>query len=71
MLGNKVREFREARGESIRRLAAAVGMDPTNLSRLEAGRRGTSDATKLRIAEHFGVSVAEIFFQPAQEQTSA
>lgn len=71
MLGNKVREFREARGESIRGLAAAVGMDPTNLSRLEAGRRSTSDATKLRIAEYFGVSVAEIFFQPTQEPTSA
>lgn len=62
-LGNNVRVFREARRESLRGLAAAVAMDPGNLSKIERGLRGCADEDKLRLARHFGVPVGQLFFQ--------
>ena len=61
-LGNNVRTFRRARGESITDLAQAVGIDKSLLSKLERGERGCSDEKKLALARHFGVSVTRLFF---------
>ena len=61
-LGNSVRVYRTARGESLRTLAARVGMDFTHISKIERGERGCSDEDKVKLARHFGVSVMTLFF---------
>jgi len=67
VLGNRVREFRERRREGLRPVATAAGMALSHLSKLERGLASCGDETKLRLAEHFGVSVAELFFQQERE----
>lgn len=62
-LGNRVREFRKARGESTRDLGLAVGLSHVAISRLERGDIGCSDEKKVALARHFGVSVTDLFFQ--------
>ena len=57
-LGNNVRIFRLARGETLRELAAAVGMDAANLSKIERGLRGCGDEDKLALARYFGSAAA-------------
>jgi transcriptional regulator with XRE-family HTH domain len=64
--GAALRRLREERGESLRTLAKAVGMDPSYLGRMERGQCSTSDARKLAIAQHFGVPVTAIFFSEAE-----
>lgn len=70
MLGNRLKEYREAKGESVRELAAIVGMDATQLSKLERGLRGCGDEFKLKLAQHFGVGVETLFFQQEVGTTS-
>ncbi len=62
-LGNNVRVFRLAAGESLADLAVAVDWDRSSLTRMERGIRGCPDHIKLRLAQHFGVSVTRLFFQ--------
>ncbi len=62
-LGNNVRVFREARRESVRVCAAAIGWDAASLSKAERGVRGFPDHIKIALAQHFGVSVTRLFFQ--------
>lgn len=62
-MGNNLLAARTLHGESVRQVAAAVGIDHAAYVRLENGERGCSDQTKLALAEHFGVPVARLFFQ--------
>ncbi len=64
VLGNTLKLRREERGESLRDVGAAVGMDPTQLSKVERGIGGCGDEFKLKLAQHFGIPIAELFFQP-------
>lgn len=61
-LGNNVRVYREARRQTLRQVAEAVGMDPAHLSRLERGVGGCGDEVKVRLAHYFGVGVTRLFF---------
>ena len=63
-LGNRVGFYRAARGETVRSLAETVGMTAGHLWRVEQGTHGCSDEKKLALARHFGVTVADLFFQP-------
>lgn len=62
--------MRTARGERLRTVSAAVGIDYSQLSKVERGESGCSDELKLRLAEHFGVSVSALFFQPVVDSQS-
>ena len=59
-IGLKVKEVRTNRGLSISRLAAIVGMQRPNLSRLEHGKHFPSLETLERIADGLGVPVVEL-----------
>lgn len=61
-LGNRVRLLREQHGESLDDLSRAVGIDRSQLSKLERQLVGCSDRLKLAIAAHYGVSITEVFF---------
>ena len=69
-LGNKLREIRVARGERLRAVAAAVEIDPTQLSKVERGYVGCSDEMKVKLAAHFGVAIGALFFQPVVDLRS-
>jgi len=58
LIGERVRELREAKGLSVNDLAIKAGMKRPNLSRLEHGRHQPSLDTLERIAESLGISVA-------------
>jgi len=60
LIGERVRELREAKGLSISDLAIKAGMKRPNLSRLEHGRHQPSLETLERIAESLGISVAQL-----------
>jgi transcriptional regulator with XRE-family HTH domain len=60
LIGERVRELREAKGLSISDLAIKAGMKRPNLSRLEHGRHQPSLETLERIAESLGISVARL-----------
>lgn len=67
MLTNRIRELRIARGLGLRALAREVAIDAGQLKKVEDGKVGLGDARKLRLAQYFDVSVADLFFQPAVE----
>ncbi len=58
--GQWIRSLREGRGESLRVTGAAVGMDPSILSRIEHGGRLPTPKQALSLAGHLGVSGRDI-----------
>jgi len=63
-IGERVRVLRESEALSVTDLAERVGMQRSNLSRLEHGRHLPSLETLERIAEGLGVPVARLVAQP-------
>ena len=59
-LGERVAQFRELRGLSMRALAAAAGVSPSFLSQLENGRTNASVASLRKIADALGVTPATL-----------
>lgn len=59
--GQLVREHRYANGFSLEDLARVAGISRSQLSRIENGQRGTSDAVKIRLADSLGVEPDELF----------
>jgi transcriptional regulator with XRE-family HTH domain len=57
----RVRELREEKGVSQVGLAAAAGMDPATLNRLEMGKANPNLKTLERLADALGVEVVEFF----------
>ena len=55
-----VRRARKSRGWGLRELAARVGMDPGNLSKIETGRRRVGPAAALRLGRELGISPYEL-----------
>lgn len=58
LIGEKVRQLRNARAWSQERLAEKATIDTRTIQRVEKGK-GASDDTLLRVAEAFGISVTE------------
>jgi DNA-binding XRE family transcriptional regulator len=64
-IGQRVKEQRGARGWTLATLEAKTGIKAPNLSRLEKGKHVPSLETLERIAEAFGVGVAELIARHA------
>lgn len=58
--GHLITALRWERGESQTDVAVATGMDRTHLSRIESGKRVGTPAQVKALAEHFGITVAEL-----------
>jgi len=54
-IGHRVTELRSERGVSQRRLASALELDPSALSRIESGERGLAVGELVAAAEFLGV----------------
>lgn len=59
-VGQALRAAREGRGESRREVAAAVGIRPRTLARIERGGQTPLWPTLERLCEHLGVGVADV-----------
>lgn len=72
MLGNNLREFRQAAGLGVTELAKLVGCDKSMISKIEHQKVVPSAKLMVRIANVLGKPVWRIFFQPdvASEETS-
>ena len=72
MLGNNLREFRQAAGLGVTELAKLVGCDKSMISKIEHQKVVPSAKLMVRIANVLGEPVWRIFFQPdvASEETS-
>ncbi|ARZ01779.1 transcriptional regulator [Yersinia ruckeri] len=60
-IGPRIRNLRKAAKMTILELATAIGSDVGNISRLETGKQGYTEATITKIAEALGVEVADLF----------
>lgn len=58
----KLTELRESRGMTQAELANELGISASAMSAYEQGARAPRDEIKVRIAEYFGVSVLDLFF---------
>ncbi|MCA2000832.1 MAG: helix-turn-helix domain-containing protein [Chloroflexi bacterium] len=65
-VANSLRELREARGVSMRALAAKSGLSANALSMIERGKTSPSVSTLYKLADALGVSITAFF--GAQEQ---
>ncbi len=59
---NNLKKIRIAKGITQLETAEAIGISYSLLSKMEAGYRGSSDKTKIKVANFYGKSVGEIFF---------
>lgn len=62
--GEKLRCLRLERGETLEDTAKAVGLQASAISNYENETRMPRDEHKVTLANHFGLSVQEIFFAP-------
>jgi transcriptional regulator with XRE-family HTH domain len=53
--GERLRQARKERRESLRDAAATIDVAPSHLSRLERGQKGASDELLQRAARHYGL----------------
>lgn len=60
--GKCLRKLRREKGETLRRVSAAVGISCSALSMYEKGKRIPRDEVKVKLSKHYGKSVEEIFF---------
>ncbi len=59
-VAQRVRELRQERELSQRKLAEAIGVDPASMNRIESGERGISTGELVAIAEALRVDVDAI-----------
>jgi transcriptional regulator with XRE-family HTH domain len=59
-VAQRVRELREERDISQRKLAQAIDIDPASMNRIESGQRGISTGELIRIADALGVDIDAI-----------
>lgn len=60
--GERLHKLRAERGLTLRELALRTGIAYSSLAQYESGARNPRDEAKIRLAEFFGKSVQEIFF---------
>lgn len=61
-VGQKIAELRNNRQESREDAAKALNISASALAMYEQGNRIPRDNIKIRIADHYGVTVGDIFF---------
>ena len=54
-VGQLLRAARERRGESLRGAASGLGVDPSHLLRVEAGRKHPSSELRRAASDYFGL----------------
>jgi phage repressor protein C with HTH and peptisase S24 domain len=59
-MANRIREFRKSKSVTLEDLAAQTGLSTSFLSRMEAGKRGLSLESTIRIAAALGVEPIEL-----------
>jgi len=64
---NRIRETRQKLGLSLDAAAAKAGLDASTLSRLETGRRATSEQYMIKIAKALGVRVSDLSGESAYD----
>lgn len=65
-MGDRLRQLRMARGQSLQQAASAIGCTKPHLSELERGTSSNPTLNLLRaIAKTYGVSVAYIIGDPS------
>src|SRR5512142_2067184 len=69
-VGLRLRELREARGASMRSLAAKSGLSANALSMIERGKTSPSVSTLYKLADALGVPITDFFAPLAEKQTS-
>ena len=65
-IGEKLLGLRKEKQETAEQLAEALGISQSAVAMYENGKRIPRDEIKIRIAEHFGVTVESIFFPNKQ-----
>ncbi|HEY4189933.1 MAG TPA: cupin domain-containing protein [Candidatus Limnocylindrales bacterium] len=65
-MGDRLREARQARGLSLRRLAEMVGVSPSLISQVETGRAKPSVNTLYALATELGISLDVLLFMDTQ-----
>jgi transcriptional regulator with XRE-family HTH domain len=65
VIGDRLREVRNARGLSLRGLAARLGVSASLISQVETGRAQPSVRTLYAIAAELGISLDELLFTDA------
>jgi transcriptional regulator with XRE-family HTH domain len=63
-VGPRLRQLREQKGMSARRVAGLAGVSPAYLSRLEKGRVSPTVATLARLVGAMGETMATLFSEP-------
>lgn len=62
-IAKKLLALRQKRNETIDKVAKNVGISRSALAMYEAGRRVPRDAVKVNLANYYGVTVQELFFE--------
>lgn len=70
MIGSRIRELLEDRGDTQAILARVLSIDESAVSKLLAGRRGLAAGELLALCEHYGIPSDQILF-PEREQQPA
>lgn len=65
---NKIRHYRQERGQQLRELAEATGLSMGHLSHLENGNKEPSKVAMETIAKALNKTVPEVFY-PVEEAT--
>lgn len=61
-IGKKLHELRTELGKSRKEVAKDIGVSVSAIQMYENGRRIPKDEVKIKLAQYFGISVQEIFF---------
>ena len=61
-MGKRLEAIRKERGQSKAHVSRMTGCSYSAICSYEAGRRSPSDDVKVKLADHFGVSVGSLFY---------
>lgn len=67
-IGQKIKSLREEKNETVEQLSSAMDVSASAITMYETGKRIPRDEIKIRIAEHFSVTVESIFFPNKQHE---
>lgn len=59
--GARLRELRNAKGQSVFKVGRAIGVSGSYISQIENGKRPASDGVLVSLAELYGVDKSELF----------
>lgn len=62
VIPNRLRAAREAKGQTLRHVAAVTGIDKQNLSMAERCLRNLNDEDKLTLSRYYRRSITSLFF---------